>query len=203
MTCAAHLPAPSNERTMQRMSGSTSPRELVDADRPPPGAAPSLAVAALRLPSVAIELRRRRELLGITQTEAAKRSGISRTVISEIEAGSRVPSVRTYEKLRAGLGLVAPASVLLPRRPPADLHETVMSRLAACVVMGRSVLLSDLALATETSIPAVREGLLAITPRLAAVGLAAADDGVRVEVAPLRSTEQAVAAITPTEEVGV
>jgi chromosome segregation and condensation protein ScpB len=77
-----------------------------------------------------------------------------------------------------------------------------MARLAACVVVGRSVLLSDLAAATGTSIPAVREGLLAIAPRLAAVGLAAADDGVRVEVAALRFTERAVAAITATEELG-
>jgi segregation and condensation protein B len=157
---------------------------------PPPGHA------------VAQELRRRRELLGITQAEAARRSGVSRTVICEIEAGSRVPSVRTYEKLRTGLGLVAPAAVLMPRRPPLPLNEEVMARLAACVVVGRSVLLSDLAAATGTSIPAVREGVLAIAPRLAAVGLAAADDGVRVEVAPLQVTEAAVAAITTTEQLG-
>jgi chromosome segregation and condensation protein ScpB/DNA-binding XRE family transcriptional regulator len=145
--------------------------------------------------SVAVELRRRRELLGISQAEAARRSGVSRTVIWEIEAGTRVPSVRTYERLRAGLGLVAPSSVLIPRREPLALNEKEMAKLAACVVVGRSVLLSDLAAATGTSIPAVREGLLAIAPRLAAVGLCAADDGVKVEIAPLRFTEQAVAAI--------
>jgi chromosome segregation and condensation protein ScpB/DNA-binding XRE family transcriptional regulator len=152
--------------------------------------------------SVAVELRRRRELLGISQAAAARRSGVSRTVIWEIEAGTRVPSVRTYEKLRAGLGLVAPSSVLIPRREPLALNEKEMARLAACVVIGRSVLLSDLAAATATSIPAVREGLLAIASRLAAVGLVAADDGVQVEVAPLRFTEQAVAAIAGIDRLG-
>jgi chromosome segregation and condensation protein ScpB/DNA-binding XRE family transcriptional regulator len=152
--------------------------------------------------SVATELRRRRELLGITQAEAARRSGVSRTVVCEIEAGTRAPSLRTYEKLRAGLGLVAPSAVLTPRREPLPLNEEVMARLAACMVIARIPLLSDLAAACGTSVPAVREGLLAIAPRLAAVGLGAADDGVRVEVFPLRFAERAVAAITATEQVG-
>lgn len=56
-------------------------------------------------PSVATELRRRRQLLGWSQAEAARRSGVSRTVINEIERGRRVPQTRTYEKLRGALGL--------------------------------------------------------------------------------------------------
>jgi DNA-binding XRE family transcriptional regulator len=42
------------------------------------------------------ELRRRRELLGWSQAEAARRSGVSRTVINEIEAGRRMPHTGTY-----------------------------------------------------------------------------------------------------------
>ncbi|MGH7748853.1 MAG: SMC-Scp complex subunit ScpB [Candidatus Dormibacteria bacterium] len=152
--------------------------------------------------SIAAELLRRRELLGISQADAARRSGVSRTVIWEIEAGTRVPSVRTYEKLRAGLGMAAPSCVLIPRREPLALNEEEMARLAACVVVGRTVLLSDLAVATGTSIAAVREGLLAIAPRLAGVGLIAADDGVQVEIAPLRFTEQAVATIAAMDRLG-
>ena len=45
-------------------------------------------------------MRQRRELLGWSQAETARRSGVSRTVVNEIEAGRRVPQLRTYEKLR-------------------------------------------------------------------------------------------------------
>jgi DNA-binding XRE family transcriptional regulator len=107
----------------------------------------------------------------ITQGEAGRRSGVSRTVVCEIEAGTRAPSLSTYE-------------------------------LAICAVIGLTPLLADLADACGTSIPAVREGLLAIAPRLAAVGLCAADDGVRVEVAPLCAVKRAVAAITAVLPVG-
>jgi ribosome-binding protein aMBF1 (putative translation factor) len=57
------------------------------------------------LQTVATELRRRRELLGWSQVKAAEQSGISRTVINEIEAGRRVPSTRTYQRLREAFGL--------------------------------------------------------------------------------------------------
>ncbi|MBJ7594041.1 MAG: helix-turn-helix transcriptional regulator [Candidatus Dormibacteraeota bacterium] len=60
--------------------------------------------------SVAIESRRRRELLGWIQAEAARRSGVSRTAINEIEAGRRVP--------QAGRTRSSVAPWDWPHRPP-------------------------------------------------------------------------------------
>lgn len=42
---------------------------------------------------------------GLTQTELAKRSGLTSSMISKIEAQHTVPSIRTYMKYVRGLGL--------------------------------------------------------------------------------------------------
>ena len=73
--------------------------------------------------AIATELRRRRDLLGITQVEAARRTGVARSVIKEIEQEHRIPSVRTHERLRVGLGLSVPASALVPRPSPPPAEE--------------------------------------------------------------------------------
>src|SRR5437879_7508950 len=77
--------------------------------------------ARAELGGIATELRRRRELLGLSQVALSELSGISRTVINKVEAGARVPSVRTYARLRAALGLEAPAASLIPTRLPVRL----------------------------------------------------------------------------------
>jgi len=41
----------------------------------------------------------RREDLGLSQRELAKRAGISHTVISRLESGQQVPSPKTLERL--------------------------------------------------------------------------------------------------------
>jgi transcriptional regulator with XRE-family HTH domain len=71
---------------------------------------PDAELIGFATPTVAIELRRRRELLGWSQAETARRSAISRTVINEIEAGNRMPHTGTYQKLRAALGLSLPTA---------------------------------------------------------------------------------------------
>ncbi len=150
--------------------------------------------------SVATELRRRRELLGWSQVEAARRSGVSRTVICEIESGRRVPQTRTYEKLRGALGLAAPAAAALLRRDrPSEITEAKLQVLAACLLAGRGGTLAVLADATGVSIPAVREGVLALADRLAACGVAAVDDGATVRLSPLPWAAEAVAALTMLE----
>ena len=45
----------------------------------------------------------RREALGLSQRELAKRAGISHTVISRIEGGEHSPSPKTLERLAEAL----------------------------------------------------------------------------------------------------
>ncbi len=145
---------------------------------------------------VAAEIRRRRETLGLTLREAAALTKVATTVICEVERGSRTPSLRTYEKLRDGLGLTEPAA-LAGRRvatvPPGDRY---LATLAGCIVSAGGATLADLAAALDVAIPAVREGLSVLDDRLAQVGLRAMDDGVRVRVAPLGFAQYAVASVT-------
>jgi chromosome segregation and condensation protein ScpB/DNA-binding XRE family transcriptional regulator len=152
------------------------------------------------MPSIATELRRRRELLGWSQAEAARRSGMSRTVINEIESGRRVPQTRTYEKLRGALGLAMPAAPALLRRPEPESHtERQLAMLAACLLTGRGGTLAALAEATGVSIVAVREELSFLSDRLATVGLAAVDDGDEVRLFPQSWAADAVSRVTTLE----
>ena len=61
---------------------------------------PDLFMAALSL-----AIQRRRQELRLSQDEVAKRSGLHRTYISELERHSRNFSVRSYLKLVEALGL--------------------------------------------------------------------------------------------------
>lgn len=49
-------------------------------------------------------LRRRRELHRLTQTQFAKRAGVSQATVARIERGDRAPSVELLERLFATLG---------------------------------------------------------------------------------------------------
>jgi len=161
---------------------------------------PAIEVLGSATPTVATELRRRRELLGWSQVEAARRSGVSRTVINEIESGRRVPQTRTYEKLRSALGLALPAAPALLRRPePASHTEGQLATLAGCLLSGRGGSLAALADATGVSIPAVREQLSVLGDRLAACGLAAVDDGDEVRLIALPWAAEAISRVATLE----
>jgi DNA-binding XRE family transcriptional regulator len=67
-----------------------------DAAQPEP-APPNLA------PGIAKLVSSRREALGLSQRELAKRAGISHTVISRIEGGDHSPSPKTLERLAEAL----------------------------------------------------------------------------------------------------
>jgi chromosome segregation and condensation protein ScpB/DNA-binding XRE family transcriptional regulator len=149
---------------------------------------------------VATELRRRRELLGWSQAEAARRSGVSRTVINEIEAGKRMPHTATYGKLRGALGLSLPTAQALLRRPEPEPHtERQLATLAACPLANRGGSLSALAEATGVSIPALREQLSLLGERLGTVGLAAVDDGDEVRLVPQPWAAEPVSRVTTLE----
>jgi DNA-binding XRE family transcriptional regulator len=64
--------------------------------------APELGSASLA-PPIAKLIASRREELGISQRELAKRAGISHTVVSRIEQGEQTPSRRTLERLADAL----------------------------------------------------------------------------------------------------
>jgi DNA-binding XRE family transcriptional regulator len=55
--------------------------------------------------AIAMLVASRREELGISQRELAKRAGISHTVISRIEGGEHSPSPKTLERLTEALGI--------------------------------------------------------------------------------------------------
>jgi hypothetical protein len=84
---------------------------------------------------------------------------IAPTVINEIERGKRVPSLATGRRSARGWGNSLRPTLLRQSAAPADLAEANLRRLA------------DINGALGITIPAVREGLLMIGDRLAAVGL--------------------------------
>lgn len=131
---------------------------------------------------VAAEIKERLKALDWSVSELCRRSGVSREVVSGILNGRRLPSLRTYERLRQELGLLPSASRLTRPLPPPDLSEEHLSRLAACVVSARSVLLCDLADATGVSAAAVREGLSKVQERISACGLELVTAGQEVTV---------------------
>lgn len=145
---------------------------------------------------IARELRRRRELLRLSIRAAAERTGVSHTVINEIERGHRLPTVRTFERLRHGLGLDASPDILVRPPQPVDPLEVHLSRLAACLwASGGRIHLADLAAALGTSVAVVREQLPALAPRLGACCLAVVTDGVEVRLEPLPVAEPALEAM--------
>lgn len=145
---------------------------------------------------IARELRRRRELLRLSIREVAERTGVSHTVINEIERGKRLPTVRTFERLRHGLGLDASPEILVRPPQPVDTLDLHLTRLAACLwASGGRIHLADLAAALGTSAAAVREQLPVVAPRLGECGLAVVTDGVEVRLEPLSVAEPALEAM--------
>ena len=167
----------------------------------PPAAPASTGDAAAHLTALARELREGRALLGISQAALSKASGVSRTVINKIEAGARVPSVRTYARLREALGLEAPAASLIGQRLPRRLEESHLAALCAAIVVTQTATLADLASALDLSIPAIRENLEAVAERLRPAGFWLTDDGGSVRLWPLPGTPTTVVrTLTAVEE---
>jgi|GEM_PF-4113100 chromosome segregation and condensation protein ScpB len=133
---------------------------------------------------VSVEIAGRLRALDWSTSELARRSGVSREVISGLLNGRRLPSLSTYERLRRTLGLLPSPTLLTRPAAPADISDENLSRLAACVVTGRSVLLADLSDATGLAIAAVRESLPKVQERLVPVGLRLVTDGDEVTAMP-------------------
>jgi len=132
-------------------------------------------------------------MLRIGIREAARRTGVSHTVISEVESGRRLPTVRTFERLRRGLGLDASPHILLRPAEPVGALEVHLVRLAACLwASGGRITITDLAGALGIHATAVREQLSLVAPRLAACGISMTEDSVEVRLGPLHAAMPAL-----------
>jgi len=158
--------------------------------RPPNSAGePGLGSAG----ELAGSVRARREQLGWSQSRLARTSGVSRTVVNEVENGRRSPSLPTYDKLRRALGLdLASSLALLPTTAPAAPSERFLTTVAALLITTGRVELTDAAAALQVDATAVRTAVAQLADRLAAVGVAAVDDGVTIELTVLAHAAQAV-----------
>jgi chromosome segregation and condensation protein ScpB/DNA-binding XRE family transcriptional regulator len=157
--------------------------------------------AEIELSGVAAEIRQRRKLLGLSQVQLAEVSHVSRTVINKVEQGARVPSIRTYARLRASLGLEAPPAALIPAPVRTRLDGDLVAALSAGLLMTREVSLGELASALDLAIPAVRENLDRVAERLHGVGFSLTEDGGTVRLWPLAGApSEVVRALTVTEE---
>lgn len=82
------------------------------------------------------EVRRRREELGLTGAQLAKRAGLAPSAVSQIETGKRSPSSTSIIKLAAALG-VEPGDLFPLDEPPLlspeELEEARRRRSAAWI----------------------------------------------------------------------
>ncbi len=104
-------------------------------------------------------VRARREQLGWSQSRLARASGVSRTVVNEVENGRRSPSLPTYDKLRRALGLdLASSLALLPTATPASVSERFLTTVAGLLITAGRIELTDAAAALQADATAVRTG---------------------------------------------
>jgi len=104
-------------------------------------------------------------------------------VVNEVENGRRSPSLPTYDKLRRALGLdLASSLALLPTATPASLSERFLTTVAAILITAGRLELADAAAALQADATAIRTAVAQLADRLAAVGVAAVDDGVTIEL---------------------
>jgi len=147
-------------------------------------------------------VRARREQLGWSQSRLARASGVSRTVVNEVENGRRSPSLPNYDKLRRALGLDLVTSLaLLPTAAPAAPSERFQSTVAAILITTGRVELAGAAAALQVEATAVRAAVAQLADRLAAVGVAAVDDGVTIELTVLGYAAEPVQRLRALETV--
>ena len=122
-------------------------------------------------------------------------------MINQIEAGTRFPSVRTYAKLRAALGLEPPPAAAIPHRLPLQMNDDLVAALCAGVVARTRVPLAELASALHVSVAAVRENLERAAARLEPAGYTCTEDGGELRLWPLPGRpSDVVRCLTVTEE---
>jgi transcriptional regulator with XRE-family HTH domain len=83
-----------------------------------------------RTVSFARKLQELREAAGISQYELAKRSGLSKQAVSNLELGNREPTWETVQALARGLGVEVGAFVI-QQEPPSATPATQSEELEA------------------------------------------------------------------------
>jgi transcriptional regulator with XRE-family HTH domain len=73
-------------------------------------------------------LRREREVRGVSQSSLARRTSVSQSAISRIEAGREVPSLERWSRLLAGLGLKPEIELVQIAEPPSEPQHTAYAR---------------------------------------------------------------------------
>jgi chromosome segregation and condensation protein ScpB len=86
-------------------------------------------------------------------------------------------------------------------RPERRLGGDHLAALAACLVVQRGGPLADFAAALGISIAAVREGVLGVADRLAAIGLEAVADDVEVRLGALPAAAAAIGRLTELSKI--
>jgi len=100
----------------------------------------------------------------------------------------------------AGLDL-ASSLALLPTAAPAAPSERFLTTVAALLITAGRLELADAAAALQVDATAIRTAVAQLAKRLAAVGVAAVDDGVTIELTVLAHAAEAVERIRPLETV--
>ena len=93
---------PFPRRAAAESNGTLAP-DPANGERPTANGPVEDSAGATLAPGIAKLVAARRETLGLSQRELAKRAGISHTVISRIEGGEHSPSPKTLERLADAL----------------------------------------------------------------------------------------------------
>jgi transcriptional regulator with XRE-family HTH domain len=142
---------------------------------------------------LAEELRRRRSALGWTLEQVAAQAQVSVGMLSLIETGKRRPSLRSWERIRATLGISEPLPVEVLQQPRREITDGLVASLGACLAAVRQATLAELAEATGWPVSEVRLALRRLAERLEATGMQVLDDGSHVQLAAETRFHDAVA----------
>jgi chromosome segregation and condensation protein ScpB/DNA-binding XRE family transcriptional regulator len=144
-------------------------------------------------PTLAEELRRRRTALGWTLEQVAEQAQVSVGMLSLIETGKRRPSLRSWERIRAALGISEPLPVEVLQQPRREITDGLVASLGACLAAVRQGTLAELAEATGCPVSEVRLALRRLAEQLEATGMQVLDDGTHVQLGPEKRFHDAVA----------
>lgn len=145
--------------------------------------------------ALAGRIRRQRQALHLSLTEAAELAQVSTGFLSMLENGSsHQPGYDRLTRVANALGL-GPYLIDPPgaaREPSQDL----VAALGSCLSVIRSAQLSDLARATHSSLVEVRQALRQLNRELAACGMRVVDSGYEAALVPVPKLAPTAAAIT-------
>jgi chromosome segregation and condensation protein ScpB len=122
-------------------------------------------------------------------------------MLSLIETGKRRPSLKSWGRIRGALGISEPLPEEAWRQLPREISDELVATLGACLAALRQASLAELAQATGVSIAEVRLVLRRLAEQLELVGMQVLDDGSRVQLAPAKHFQEAVAQLVQPERL--